>query len=238
MTKRLQLLFDEIENCEVFADVGCDHGYIAEAVLKSGKSEKVIISDISEKSLQKAKNLLCEKYADRVKAVVADGFNGIDDKIDEALIAGMGGEEIAGILTRAKNLPKRLILSPQHNSDKVRIALLNLGYYIKKDTSFLDGKLYYLIVAEKIKGWSNEGYRGRSNEVFKEQLSANSDGQFANREGQFAEIFTGQKQVYTEDEICFGKDNINTQATNPTNTWGKNETRKRDYNGKCSRYSR
>ena len=64
----------------------------------------------------------------------------------------MGGEEIAGILTRANNLPKRLILSPQHNSDKVRIALLNLGYYIKKDTSFTDGKLYYLIVAEKFEG--------------------------------------------------------------------------------------
>ena len=48
MTKRLQLLFDEIENCEVFADVGCDHGYIAEAVLKSCKSEKVIISDIEK----------------------------------------------------------------------------------------------------------------------------------------------------------------------------------------------
>lgn len=182
MTKRLQLLFDEIENCEVFADVGCDHGYIAEAVLKSGKSEKVIISDISEKSLQKAKTLLCEKYADRVKAVVADGFDGIDDKLDEALIAGMGGEEIAGILTRAKNLPKRLILSPQHNSDKVRIVLLNLGYYIKKDTSFTDGKLYYLIVAEKF-------------------------------EGQFAEKSTNNKQVYTDDEICFGRDNINTKNT-------------------------
>ena len=182
MTKRLQLLFDEIENCEVFADVGCDHGYIAEAVLKSGKSEKVIISDISEKSLQKAKTLLCEKYADRVKAVVADGFDGIDDKIDEALIAGMGGEEIAGILTRANNLPKRLILSPQHNSDKVRIALLNLGYYIKKDTSFTDGKLYYLIVAEKF-------------------------------EGQFAEKSINKKQVYTDDEICFGRDNINTKNT-------------------------
>ncbi len=182
MTKRLQLLFDEIENCEVFADVGCDHGYIAEAVLKRGKSEKVIISDISEKSLQKAKTLLCEKYADRVKAVVADGFDGIDDKLDEALIAGMGGEEIAGILTRANNLPKRLILSPQHNSDKVRIALLNLGYYIKKDTSFTDGKLYYLIVAEK-------------------------------SEGQFAEKSTNKKQVYTDDEICFGRDNINTKNT-------------------------
>lgn len=182
MTKRLQLLFDEIENCEVFADVGCDHGYIAEAVLKSGKSEKVIISDISEKSLQKAKTLLCEKYADRVKAVVADGFDGIDDKLDEALIAGMGGEEIAGILTRANNLPKRLILSPQHNSDKVRIALLNLGYYIKKDTSFTDGKLYYLIVAEK-------------------------------SEGQFAEKSINKKQVYTDDEICFGRDNINTKNT-------------------------
>lgn len=180
MTKRLQLLFDEIENSEVFADVGCDHGYIAEAVLKSGKSEKVIISDISEKSLQKAKTLLCKKHADRVKAVVADGFDGIDDKIDEALIAGMGGEEIAGILIRANNLPKRLILSPQHNSDKVRIALLNLGYYIKKDTSFSDGKLYYLIVAEKVMG-------------------------------QFAEISTNEKQVYTEDEIYFGRDNINTK---------------------------
>lgn len=170
MTKRLQRLFDEIENCNVFADIGCDHGYVAEAVLKSGKSKKVIVSDISEKSLQKAKNLLCEKYTDKIKAVVADGFDGIDDKVDQALIAGMGGEEIVGILKRAKNLPERLVLSPQHNSDKVRIELLKLCYRLEKDTSFSDGKLYYLIVAEK-----------------SEQ----------------------DKQVYTDDEIYFGKDNLN-----------------------------
>ena len=105
MTDRLEKIFSIIPECEVFADIGCDHGYMAEAMLTRDKAKKVIIADISEKCLQKAKDLLYPYIkSGRAISVVANGFIGLPNS-DVALIAGMGGEEICAILKGASHLP-------------------------------------------------------------------------------------------------------------------------------------
>ncbi len=150
MTERLKKIFDIIPKSNVFADIGCDHGYIAKAVLDSGKAEKVIVSDISEKCLKKAQTLLYT-YIDLGKAesVVSDGFEKVG-ACDTALIAGMGGEEICSILDGAIQLPQRLILQPMKNCDKVRLKVIDIGYKILKDFVFRAGGKYYdLISLEK-----------------------------------------------------------------------------------------
>ncbi len=145
---RLEILFDLIGEGEVFADVGCDHGYIAQMVIKSGKYKKVILSDISKKSLDKAINLL-SPYGDKVEFIVSDGFEGYTTTPDGAIIAGMGGEEIVKILS-GDILPNSLVLAPQKNTDKVRKILLDRGYKILKDFTFYSqGKFYDAISAVK-----------------------------------------------------------------------------------------
>ena len=67
-TKRLLTLFSELEFCERFADVGCDHGYCAEYMLKNGLCKTAVISDISAASLDKARRLL-QEYEARGKLV-------------------------------------------------------------------------------------------------------------------------------------------------------------------------
>ena len=126
MTERLKKIFDELPSCDTFADIGCDHGYVAEAMLKSGKCKRVIISDISEKCLDKAINLLSENYSGRFKAVVSNGFEKVRGA-QVALIAGMGGEVICDIISSAAELPQTLVLQPMKNADKVRLTLLNDG---------------------------------------------------------------------------------------------------------------
>lgn len=61
MTARLDELFRLLPPCRKFADVGCDHGYIAARMLASGKCERLVVSDISMKSLDKARALLAER---------------------------------------------------------------------------------------------------------------------------------------------------------------------------------
>ena len=58
MNGRIEELVSAIPYTNTFADVGCDHGYVAEAMLKSGKCKKAYVSDVSEKCLEKAKKLL------------------------------------------------------------------------------------------------------------------------------------------------------------------------------------
>lgn len=166
MTDRLNTIFLSLSPCEVFADVGCDHGYIAKAMLDSGKCQKAIISDISERCLEKAKTLLSE-YIDSKKcyAVVSNGFSKTG-KCDLALIAGMGGEEIVSILLNAPSLPYKLVLQPMKNPEKVRETAVSLGYKILSDRVFIaENKYYDLIVLEKGKdNLSNEEKEfGRTN---------------------------------------------------------------------------
>lgn len=166
MTDRLKRIFEVIPDCEVFADVGCDHGYIAKAMIKSGKCKKVIVSDISAKCLEKAEKLLEKEIKDGVAiSVVSDGFDKIDS-CDSALIAGMGGEEICSILKGAKNLPEKLVIQPMKNCDKARLCAVNAGYKIVSDRVFKSaGKFYDLIVLEKGKDalTEEEAEFGRNN---------------------------------------------------------------------------
>ena len=179
MTSRLNEIFSLLPACKVFADIGCDHGYVAKAMLDSGKCKEAIVSDISEKCLEKAKTLL-KRYAERgvVKSVVSDGFEKVKG-CDLALIAGMGGEEICSIIERAKILPEKLVIQPMKNCDKARLCLINNGYKIERDYIFKSaGKFYDLILAVKGKGvlTEEEILFGKdnltlNNEAFKEMLS-------------------------------------------------------------------
>ena len=148
MANRFDEIFSAIDSCRVFADIGCDHGYMTEKVLKSGKCEKAIISDVSEKCLEKAKTLLssyiesgkCEYFA-------CDGFDKID-YCDQALIAGMGGEETIKILKKSAFKPEKLVLQPMKSVKELRTFLVEFGYKIEKDYLFTaSGKYYTLIKA-------------------------------------------------------------------------------------------
>lgn len=149
MTERLKIILADIPCGKVFADIGCDHGYIAKAMLISGKCERVIISDISAKCLSKAEKLLeNEIRLGKATSVVSDGFEKVFGA-DVALIAGMGGEEISAIIDR-DNLPENLVIQPMKNPEKARMRAGERGYKIVKDRVFKSaGKFYDLIVLKK-----------------------------------------------------------------------------------------
>ncbi len=150
MTKRLIEIYSALKKCKVFADVGCDHGYVAKAMLDGKLCDKAIVSDLSAKCLEKAQTLLSAYIRDGLaESVVSDGFEKVG-KCDQALIAGMGGEEICSIIERAPYLPERLVLQPMKNVDKARLCAVNNGYRIETDYCFTDGKKFYdLIVLVK-----------------------------------------------------------------------------------------
>ncbi len=132
----------------MFADVGCDHGYVAEKAIDDGIFDKVIISDISEKCLKKAEERLSVSHTGKFSAFVSDGFDSLPH-VDEALISGMGGEVITAMLARREDKPERLVLQPMKNAEKLRLFLINNGYKIARDYTFKDWKYYHVIVAEK-----------------------------------------------------------------------------------------
>ena len=173
--KRIDTLCGLLEKAEVFADVGCDHGYCSEYMLKNGLCQHAILSDISQGSLQKAETLLEAYVKDgRATSVLGDGFFGVPNDVDEVLIAGMGGSEIVSILSDKTYgfIPKRFVFQPMLNADKVRRYIVENGGYIERDFTFEDGKFYDVIVGRRrLDGEERQAYSDAEYEFGKENLA-------------------------------------------------------------------
>ena len=170
MKERIAQICSLLKRTNVFADVGCDHGYMAEYMLKNGLCERAYISDISAESLKKAETLL-KPYIDEGKCipVVCDGLDGIPEACDFVLIAGLGGEEIVKIAERAY-LPPRFLFQPMKNAEKLRRYLVSRGAKLERDFTFSDGntrRKYYDILLGSATGgdvYSEQEFRfGRDN---------------------------------------------------------------------------
>ena len=141
---RIPQICSRLGKCSVFADVGCDHGYCAQYMLKNNLCDRAIISDVSAKSLSKAVNLL-SVYAQsgRLSAVCCDGLKEVEGA-DLVLIAGMGGEEIVKILKEGY-IPQSFVFQPMKNAEVLRAYLIESGCAIQEDDLFRDGKFYFII---------------------------------------------------------------------------------------------
>lgn len=143
---RTEKLCALLDRCSYFADIACDHGYIAEYMLDNGLCDRAVVSDISAKSLAKAENLL-KSYiqSGRCRAVCCDGLTEIDKDIDTAVIAGIGGDEITDILESAF-IPENFLFQPMKNCRRLRAFLLGRGCRLVDDNLFYDRGRYYFYI--------------------------------------------------------------------------------------------
>ncbi|MBQ8342725.1 MAG: SAM-dependent methyltransferase [Clostridia bacterium] len=173
--KRIDTLCSLLTAAETFADVGCDHGYCSEYMLKNGLCKRAILSDISKGSLAKAERLLAPYIRGGMAvSVLGDGFKGVPNDTDEVLIAGMGGSEIVSILSDEKYgfIPKRFVFQPMHDTEKLRRYLVENGGYIQRDFTFEDGKFYDVLVGGRAgEKAEKQGYTDGEFEFGKENLA-------------------------------------------------------------------
>lgn len=153
LSKRLEYIVSRVPRVEIAVDVGTDHGKIPCELLRRGIVDNVIALDISAPSLKKAENLLTESgFASRSKCVLGDGLRPlVSEKINLAIIAGMGGMEIVSILdTVDRAYPDRYILSPHHDSEALRRYLISHGYRILRDVTIEDTSKYYDVLEVEV----------------------------------------------------------------------------------------
>ncbi len=171
MKERVAHICSLLPPARVYADVGCDHGFMAKYALGHGLCERVYITDIHAGSLKKAETLLRREIAaGRCVPVLCDGLEGVPEPCDFVLIAGMGGEEIVKILQR-DGIPARFLLQPMKNAEKVRRFLVGSGAKPERDYTFSEGegerRRYYDVIlgcAAGGGGYSEKEFRfGRDN---------------------------------------------------------------------------
>lgn len=151
---RLRLCADMIRSGGRVADIGTDHAYLPIWLARNGLVEKAIAADINLGPLQKAAmNVRRHQVQDLVDTRLSDGLQQVfPNEADDVVIAGMGGETIAGILEQApwlKQGRKNLVLQPMTCAKELREFLAREGYAVKEERAVLsDGRVYSVMRAE------------------------------------------------------------------------------------------
>ena len=148
---RLTAVADLVPDGARLVDVGTDHGRLPVSLLLSGRIESAIAADIRPGPLSAAQRT-ADAYdlEDRLKFVLCDGLEGISaSEVNTVVIAGMGGETIAGILSRAPWTTQDgclVLLQPMSKSEELRLELPQLGFKAVAERLVRDnGRLYQLM---------------------------------------------------------------------------------------------
>lgn len=152
LSERLKLIKSLVPQGSAVCDVGTDHGYLPAALMKSGTAKSVIATDIREKPLNNARENLERLGVLGVDLRLCDGLADVRaDEADTVIIAGMGGEVIAGIISRASWLCNKnvtLILQAMTSCEVLREYLAGNGFAIEKEITLTEnGKVYSVILA-------------------------------------------------------------------------------------------
>lgn len=166
LSLRLKKALEMLSGLKGVADVGCDHGYLAAALLEQKGCEKVAACDISLPSLNKAKILGEQRgLLDRMELFHGSGLTMLcPGDWDGAAILGMGGELIASILEEGASVARsmeRLVLQPMGGEKELRQYLYAHCYHVQEDVIVQEGWRYYQLLsvspAEKQDDWP-EGF--------------------------------------------------------------------------------
>lgn len=150
---RLLALAKQISLGDRVADIGTDHGLIPVYLAKKGISNRVIATDVSVESLQKARDLVKKESLENIiETRVGFGLQVITPgEIDTIIIAGLGGILIRAILEEGIHVLKsasKVILQPMNNQKLVRRWLVAQGFAFRDEVLVKEGKyLYEILIA-------------------------------------------------------------------------------------------
>ena len=153
---RLSACAGMVREGRALADIGTDHAYLPIWLVRTGKIPRAFASDINEEPIQLAKEHIRRyEIADKITTFTADGMEKIPpDEVDDIVIAGMGGDNIAGILEGAPWLlsPRyRLILQPMSKAERLRAYLYSRQFFVLEEKPICEAnRIYTVICAEYI----------------------------------------------------------------------------------------
>ena len=160
LSERLAVCAGLVREGVRLSDIGCDHGYIPVYLTERGKIKSALACDINEKPLASCRALVEENGLEgKIKCVLSDGFERLgEEDFDDALIAGMGGELIASILSGCSYIKeKHLIINPMTHPELARKWLYENGFEIENDIVTADSNHHYSVF--------DAYYTGRCTEV-------------------------------------------------------------------------
>ena len=151
---RLLWFAERVRNGVMFADIGTDHAKLPVYLIKKGKINKAIASDIGEGPIARARTYIAlNGLSQKIDTYIGDGIAHLDiDAPCDIAICGMGGETIINIIEGAslvKNSNIRLMLQPMTDFTMLRKYLADNGFFaVEEDIVESDGRMYQCMIVE------------------------------------------------------------------------------------------
>ena len=143
LSKRLSIIYSFIDEGSSVVDVGCDHGYLLIELAKNNKSTNLLgVENKLGPFSTLNKNIKLNKLDGKINTSLSDGISNVDSSFDTLVIAGMGSDNIVGIIERNKDklsLFNTIIIDSHTETEKI-IKDNKIVYEIIK---FVKGKANY-----------------------------------------------------------------------------------------------
>lgn len=151
LPERLLCCAEKTRPCACVADIGSDHALLPIWLIRMGKAERGIASDLREGPLAAArKNAALYQVADRLETRLSDGFSAFaPGEVQDIVIAGMGGELILRMLQETPWLAQkeiRLVLQPMSSIPKLRRGLHELGFRLVEEEAVTEREKVYTVM--------------------------------------------------------------------------------------------
>lgn len=148
---RLECIKSMCIKCDTAADIGTDHGYVAEMLLSDDTCQKVIATDLNLGPLNRATEYLTGAgLSHRCDFRLGSGLEVLgEQEADVVIIAGMGGDLISGILETSKKTAhntRELVLQPMSAVEVLRKYLYENGFKIEDENIVKEYHHYYFII--------------------------------------------------------------------------------------------
>jgi tRNA (adenine22-N1)-methyltransferase len=151
LTPRLQALADWVAPGAAVADIGTDHAFLPVWLALHQRVSSAIASDLREGPLAHAMETAVEwGVTEQIQFRLQNGLNGFSPHdADTIVIAGMGGENIAAILSDAPwtaDGRHTLLLQSMSRTEVLRRFLADHGYQIRRERLVRDRGTIYAVM--------------------------------------------------------------------------------------------
>lgn len=154
LDNRLKLCAAYVRQGSKLADIGTDHAYLPVWLCRIGRISRAIAADINPEPLKRGQSTVAQaELSGVIETRLSDGLANIDGtEADDIVIAGMGGELIAKIISDwkySRDSSKRFILQPMTKSEVLIRRLTESGFKIlSQDCCTASKKCYTVLLVQ------------------------------------------------------------------------------------------
>ena len=154
---RLKLCADMVSGNGIVCDVGTDHAYLPAYLIENNICDYAIASDINEGPLKFAQQTIIKYHIeDKIRLLKSDGLKNIpSENVSDVVIAGMGGETIAEIISGTQWLKSgvNLVLQPMTRAGYLRKWLYKNGFEIAEEKAVIQDRFIYTAIRAFYSGY-------------------------------------------------------------------------------------